>query len=110
MTEQEAIKRFLAGDAIRIVEYRSTHAERIEWTDKDTGKAMTAPICRHTVEGGIESIAVGERLPNEADVTKVVSPFKKGDKCVFLYTSVRRDRGNVSGQGTLEPLAGGSRA
>jgi hypothetical protein len=111
MTEADAIRRFLGGEPVRIVEYRSTNAQRIKWTDKDTGKALEAPICKHDVEGApdgrsgvVEAISVSERLPEDADVETMKSPFKKGERVVLVYFSQMTLKGAHSAQGRLEPL------
>src|ERR1043165_9560975 len=52
------LKEWMAGEFLALGEYRMSKAEVINWRDKTTGRAMSAPMLRHTVEFGSLSVQV----------------------------------------------------
>lgn len=107
MNEKQFLERVRAGEFLAIGEYRHSKTEMIQWRDKQTGRAMTAPILRHTVEfGDSNSVAVSERLPQSIekleDVPKPI--FKKGQTVVLVIDQLERNLGVVSARGKLEQL------
>ena len=104
MKIKDAVAAFLAGDLIMVAEYRNHRAEQLHWRDKESGRQMEGPANNHGVEVGSVQVRVSERLPDGADVTKVVSPFKKGQRVLLRVTDLARVKGNMVAKGTLEPL------
>lgn len=96
-----------AGELVAVVEYRKSIAEVISWRDKVSGKAMKAPVLRHTVETATASVSVAERVPDDWDAAKYTPPFKKGDKVALWVTEWKTERGSVSARGELSPIAEG---
>lgn len=106
MNETTFINRVRAGAVLAVGEYRHSKAEMIAWRDKQTGRAMTAPVLRHTVELGDQSVAVSERVPDS--ITKLEDlppvPFKKGQMVVLHVEELTRNLGQFSARGKLEPF------
>jgi len=94
------------GAVVVIVEFRKSQAERINWRDKSTGKAMTAPILRHTVETDRDVLVVSERVPENFDVENFKSEYAKGQKCLLSITELATERGLMTVRGELTPISG----
>lgn len=106
MTEKEFMQRARAGEFLAVGEYRHSKKEMINWRDKQTGRPMTAPVLRHTIECGDQSIAVNERLPDSIGKLEDVPPvpWKKGQSIVLLLSGLEREKGLLTAQGKLEQL------
>lgn len=104
MKLKDAIERFQAGSLMVIAEYRGTIAEVINYRDKLTGKAMSAPICNHSVEVGPYQIKLNERLQDGTDVKTLKVPFKKGQRVIMYLSGLTRTKGQLSADGTLEAI------
>lgn len=104
MTEKEFVEQVQAGGLLVLGEYRMSKSEMIAWRDKQTGRPMTAPVLRHTVEFGDMAVAVSERLPDS--VTKLEDvpaiPFRKGQRVVLHLDELTRSLGMVAARGRLE--------
>jgi len=92
------------GEPVLLVEYRSSSAEIIKWRDKVSHATLSAPVLRHTVEGGNRSFAVSERVDDKFDVTSYQPPFKKGDRVVLRFSAMTTEKGSSTFSGSLEPL------
>jgi len=101
MTVREEWER---GELVVLGEYRMSKAELIQWRDKQTGKAMEAPMLRHTVEFGSISVQVAERVPDGTRVEDIHVGFSKGDKVAVYLTELTSTRGAVSAGGRLLKL------
>jgi len=105
ITKAEALAQLQGGVFGAFVEYRMSTAEVINWRDKATGKAMSAPIVRHTVETATASIAVAERVPDDFNVAAFKPTIKKGAKCFLVMSEYMTERGSVKARGELFPLS-----
>jgi hypothetical protein len=107
MDESTFLKRVRAGEMLAIGEYRHSRAEMINWRDKKTGAAMTAPVLRHTVEFGSNSVAVSERVPDSIKRIEDMPPipFTKGETVILVIEELTKNMGLVSARGGLEKLA-----
>jgi len=103
MTKAEAVKQWEAGAQIALVEFRSSRVDDLSWSDKTTGKAMKAKLLRHTVEVGMQSVSVQERMPDSWNGQIPVN-FKKGEQVLLHFTAWVVERGAVTVRGTLEAL------
>jgi len=101
---EELAKKFQAGFIGFVGEFRFSSAETMKWRDKTTGKAMTAPILRHTVETATATVSITERVEDDFDVKAFVPEFKKGDRVMVELTELENERGSLKGRGTLTPL------
>jgi hypothetical protein len=106
MKKEEAAKRFLESGLIAFIgEYRGSKAETIKWVDKKTGRAMTAPTVRHTVElPAGDAVTVSERVADDLNVGAYVPPYKKGDRVVVQLTAFQNDKGLYRASGVLQAL------
>lgn len=107
MNEETFMRSIRAGALMVLGEYRHSKAEVINWRDKTTQQAKSAPVLRHTVEVGDQSIAVSERVPDGIKVEDIVVPFKKGDSVVLHLEELSRNLGMVSARGRLEAFSNG---
>ena len=101
----------MAGGFIAVGEYRLSKAEMINWRDKVTGKPMSAPMLRHTVEFGSQSVAVQERVADGTKIEDIHVTFNKGDAVILHVDEYTSAKGLVSCRGRLEkfqsPLSSG---
>jgi len=104
MKSNELVVRVQSGECIMVGEYRHTKVEEINWRDKQTGRAMSGIVARHTVEFGQESVTVNERVPDGAKISDVKLPFSKGQTVALLVTEFSRAKGIASARGLLEPF------
>jgi len=104
MKKAEAIKQWEVGSFLIPVEFRKSIAEVIAWRDKATGKAMTAPVVRHTVETATATLTVNERVPDDFNVGNFKQPFEKGKRVLLSVTELHQERGNFTARGVLLPL------
>jgi len=102
--QEEVTKRLLGGVVGFLGEYRHSKAEMLQWRDKTTGKAMHAPVLRHTVETTTATISITERVADDFDVAGFKPPFTKGQKVLVELTELKLDKGNLSGRGSLPPV------
>jgi len=102
---EEAVKRLSGGEVGAIAEYRFSKAEVMKWRDKESGKPLSAPILRHTVETAGQTIAITERVADDFDVLNYKPQFVKGQKVLVTITELTTVRGNTSGRGSLTPIA-----
>lgn len=105
MTNKELMEQIMAGKPLVVVEYRSSKAENIKWRDKETQKTLTGVFLRHTVEAGEVSVAVNERTGEDFKADGYKAPFKKGEKCVLVFTDYQTVKGATSARGVLVPLS-----
>src|ERR1044072_6989131 len=87
------------GDFIAVGEYRLSKAEMISWRDKQTGRAMTAPMLRHTVEFAAGSVQVAERVPENTRIEDIAVPFRKGERVVVYFSELAQRRGSFAACG-----------
>jgi len=104
MKQPDAIKNWLAGVPLMVVEFRKSSAETINWRDKVTGKAMTAPVLKHTVETEKTTLLVNERVDETFDVSSYKSQFVKGAKVLLEFSEWHTEKGQTSCRGKLLPL------
>lgn len=104
MTEKEFLQRARAGEFVTVGEYRHSKKEMINWRDKQTGRPMTAPVLRHTVECGDNSVTVSERLPDTVQNLEQVPPvpWTKGEMVALLFEGLSKEKGLLTAQGKLE--------
>lgn len=100
--KSEIMDRVMRGERVIICEYRSSKMENIAWRDKESGKAMSAAVIRHTLESGPDSVTVNERTAADFDSSKWVAPAKKGQLVALHFTEFKTERGLMSARGTLE--------
>jgi hypothetical protein len=98
MNIQQAVEKVIAkGGLVFIGEYRGTKAEGFDWKDSTSGKTVRIVSATHSCEyegaGGLETAAVVERLPEDADTSKIVPPFKRGQRVMGDIRSVKIDKG-----------------
>jgi len=106
MTRKEAIDRFMAGEPLRIGEYRGGEAQPIKWMDRESGKRLESVVVRHYVEfGGKAVLLQGERTPEGYKVSDFKPLFKKGTAIVVHVESMLVQKGNVSISGQLDVLS-----
>jgi len=104
MKKAEAMKQWESGAALLCVEFRMSKCERINWRDKTSGKAMSAPVLRHTVETATEAITVSERLDDNFNVETFKPAFQRGQRVLLHVTEMSTQGGVKSARGLLEPL------
>lgn len=109
--EEQVLQLIKSGNFATLGEYRFSKAEMINWRDKTNGQARSAPMLRHTVELGADSIAVNEPLPTSIQKVEDIPPqmlnaHKKGETVIILITELTRERGLVSCRGKLESTNG----
>jgi len=102
MDEKTFQSRVRSGEFLAVGEYRHSKSEMLNWRDKQTGRAMSAPILRHTVEFGDSSVAVSERVPEGTKLEDIKIPFVKGELVVLAFEELTRNLGLVSSRGKLE--------
>lgn len=92
-----------SGKPVVIVEYRGSRADKMSWSDRATGRAMTAPFLEHHVETD-EGVAlkVRERVAETFDPETFKSEFKKGQKVALWVTAWIVERGNTEVRGFLQ--------
>lgn len=108
MKDEELLEKVKGGSLAVVVEFRGSEGDRMRWVHEKTGRKMEAPIIKHRVEMGSDAFTITEFLDEGADETKVVSPFAKGTKVVWLVDSFSQVKGNIRAGGTLvsyEPSA-----
>ena len=89
------------GEFIAVGEYRLSKAEMISWRDKQTGRAMTAPMLRHTVEFAAGSVQVAERVPENTRIEDIAVPFRKGERVVVYFSELAQSKGSFTARGRL---------
>jgi hypothetical protein len=84
------------GKVVMIGEFRGGKAERIDYTDRKSGKRTHFNRIAHAFEVGAqaEQVRVTERMDDEADTSKYQVPFKKGDRMLIVVESIDIDKGN----------------
>jgi len=102
MKEKEIVSSVLGGAFLAVGEYRHSKSEVIKWSDAKTGRAMSAPVLRHTVEFGSESVTVNERVPQDMKLEDIKVPFSKGQLVVLRVEEFTRKLGMASARGKLE--------
>lgn len=104
MHQNELVAAVLAGNIIVAGEYRHSKAETINWRDKQTGRAMSGVVLRHTIEMGSETVAVSERVPDGVKEGDIRWPWVKGQRVVLHLEELSRKLGLLSARGRLEAL------
>ena len=99
MTEAEkkaALELLAQGKCVMIGEFRGGKAERIDYTDKKSGKRAHFNRVAHAFETGAsgEQARVTERMPDDADVKAHVVPFKKGQRLLVVVEAIDVEKGN----------------
>lgn len=87
-----------------VVEYRGGEAAKIEYREKETGKAAVFCKMTHNVEAGSKAFQITERLPDDTKVDQVRPSLKKGQMAIFRVQGFYTDKGTVKASGTLEAL------
>lgn len=105
MDQQTAVTKFLEGAPIMVVEYRSSSTETINYRNKETGRPEKMIKLTHNVEMGNIGFPVSERVPDNFEPDKYVSPLKKGQRCVLHFDRFYRDKGAWNVSGTLEAFS-----
>jgi len=91
-----------SGRMVALVEYRNfLEARNIEYRDKKTGQARTFPSVKHGVELGGAQASFEEVVERGADVTKYVSPYKKGQTVLVEITGYQSDFSGVKLKGSV---------
>jgi hypothetical protein len=105
ITMDDAIGLFKKGHQVVVVEYRNSVAETITWRDKESQKAMSAPILRHNVETETGPMVVDERQGEGFRPEDYKAPFKKGQRCLLHFNDMETQRGVLRARGVLQPLS-----
>jgi len=108
MEKKIAIEKFLAGEPVIILEYRSSKCEQIEWRDKQSKEKMVGVFLRHNCESAAGvPFSVSERVTDKTLTPESYkAPFKRGTPVVLVYRSMITEKGHTSFNGSLEPLVG----
>ena len=104
-TVAECQELWLKGAFCALGEYRSSKAEMISWRDKASGRPMSAPMLRHTVEFGEQSVAVSERVPDNTKLEDIKVPFIKGERVFLVVSEYTTTKGLVACRGTLDKVS-----
>jgi hypothetical protein len=105
MTKAQLIQKVQNGEGVfAVAEFRSSFAETINYSDRKTGRPMSAPVCAHTVEIGGRSVRISEFLPDTVKPEDYKQPFKKGQMVVIEVAQLVTEKGNTSGRGAMYPL------
>jgi len=105
ITQADAVKSFLAGEKVQVVEFRSSKAETINYRDKVTGKPMAFSQIRHSVEIGDSPAVVSERTPEGFNASEYRPSLTKGTKCLLRFDSCTVEKGITHFNGTLQSIA-----
>lgn len=103
MKDQDILKAIKKGVPLMVVEYRGFDADTMQWTNKATGRAMSAPIARHRVETESEGFVVTDFLPEGTKVEDAKSPYVKGQKLVLEIETMTKEKGTTRAKGILSP-------
>jgi len=108
MTQKDAIAAFLAGEQVLFVEYFTSKADHIRWTDKDTRKPLEADVLSHTVLTAEAAIRVDQRLEEGQSAAQVKammqSNIKRGDKVLLRFSMLAVNKGSITCRGTLDKV------
>lgn len=104
MKQTELTAKVMAGGVFAVGEYRLAKAETITYRDKLTGKSASFSAISHSIETGNEAITVQERVPDGADISKFVPPFKKGQIILVTIGTLERVGGFLRASGSMEPV------
>lgn len=97
MNAQEIIK--MAGDsAVLRVEYRGFDVRSGKLKD---GRNYVGVSYRCEAQESGRPVIVSQFLPDGSDASKVVSPFKKGDKLILEVQSLLQEKGVFQARGNL---------
>jgi hypothetical protein len=97
MPKDDIINAILSrGGAVLLGEFRGGKAERINYTDKKTGKAAHFNRVANSFEVGpaAEQVRVTERLADNVDVDKHTVPYKKGQHFAIEVEGITIDKGS----------------
>jgi hypothetical protein len=97
MPKDDVINSILArGGAVMLGEFRGGKAERINYTDKKTGKAAHFNRIANSFEVGpaAEQVRVTERLPDTSDVERHTVLHKKGQHFAIEVDGITIDKGS----------------
>lgn len=93
-----------AGDnPVMLVEFRG-HETR-SGVMKDGRKYAAVTYRMEGVKAG-RQVQVSQFLPDGTDVNAVVVPFKRGQQCVLVATSIVSDKGVLKARGTVHAVNG----
>jgi len=104
MTKAEAVKQWENGVLCVPVIYVGGIAETIRWRDEGTGKALTAPVVKHSIIIGTDVAIVAERVPDDYKVESFKPFCPKMTACLLTVDSKTVTRGVVQIRGRLELL------
>ena len=90
----------VAAGACLIGEYRGSQVERVEWVDRNDGKAKGFVKCTHLFEmgigGAVKAIRVDEPIPKTVmDPNEVKVSLKRGSRYLMSLQILKNDRGNL---------------
>jgi len=106
MTKSELMAKVMAGETLRVGEYRGSLAELTTFRDKETGKSASYWKLTHNMEFGAIAERVLQRVPDGEDLKDYHAPFKKGQTVVVLLAGIQKDKAyQTIMYGTLELLA-----
>lgn len=93
------------GQPTIIGEYRGTRVDALKLANKQTGQKEQRYILRHLVEvGDGDPLTVVEWLPAGSDGS-FKPPAAKADLVMVSFSSLKTERGNVEGSGTVKPIS-----
>jgi len=94
------------GGCFILGEYRGGKAETINYRDKVTTKTASFSAIGHNIETGNEAVVLQERVPDGADISKFVPPFKKGQQVLVHVATLERVGGFLRATGTMSSVEG----
>lgn len=110
MKNEEIVGLLRQGKPLVIGEYRRSKAEVITWRDKESGRPMSAPSIRHTVETPDETFEVSDFIEvpegkTAEDIVRAFVPlFNKGAEVLVVVKGWQAAKGVVKCRGELHAL------
>jgi hypothetical protein len=93
---KKALELLAQGKCVMVAEFRGGKAETINYTDKKSGKRAHFNRLAHAFEVGAagDQVRVTERQPDDADMSKVHIPHKKGQRMLIVVEAIEVEKGN----------------
>jgi len=104
MKTKDLLEAVQAGKLVAVVVWWAGEARVMRWNDRETKQKREMRLVEHSVLVDAGTIKVTERLPDDADVSKIKVPFKRMQKVVLHIESITVEKGSTRASGTLEPL------